>query len=139
LLRVNLILQNSTNIFWCPAIPHEFPFIVSLEWAGGPFCSGVLITPRVVLTSAMCSEFVNVAFYMRAIAGRHNLTDTSEETTTEQKLNGTQIIRHPNYPAGPNGHVNDIALIVLSSEYQLSENVNTISLPSVVGQIASGP
>lgn len=128
-----------------PARQGEVPYQLSLRVDGVALCGASLIEVggiQVGLTAAHC--VVPNDFYkkptaniqndvsMILIAGELNLTDTSglEQIKTVQKAVG-----HEGFSWSAPDH--DIALVFISSPYQLNENVGVIQLPNP-GQATEG-
>ncbi|GAB79384.1 trypsin [Austwickia chelonae] len=84
-----------------PAKDGEFPFIVSLQTSGKPFCGGSLIDSTTVLTAAHCvnDETAESAKKMTLVIGRTVLSDKTQGV--ERKVRFTDdapdIRLHPSY------------------------------------------
>jgi secreted trypsin-like serine protease len=109
------------------SLPHAQPWIVNLRQSNQFFCGGSIIHPSWVVTAAHCVEGIpanSPAF--RVVAGDH---DVAQPEPTEQSRAMAQIIVHPSF--GGDGSDHDIALIRLATPLVISENVQTVALPSV--------
>jgi len=113
------------------ATPHEFPWIASLHSEFGHFCSGVILSPTLTLTSASCASLLG-AYYLDVYAGLHNLSANTNTTLGVQKRKATIIRLHPGYPSGAHGHGDDIALLKMSTNepWIFDEFVGGINLPT---------
>jgi len=93
------------------AEPDRYPYAVSFHNFEGHQCGGSLIGRDTVLTAAHC----NAAAIDKAVIGRHNLRDTSNEREDEFEL--ASKIPHPEYfrdeSEKPYTIINDIMLVFL--------------------------
>uniref|UniRef100_T1E7D1 Putative chymotrypsin-2 chymotrypsin-2 n=1 Tax=Anopheles aquasalis TaxID=42839 RepID=T1E7D1_ANOAQ len=114
------------------AKPHEFPFVVSLQWNYGNdsdadpihFCGGAILNERWVLTAAHCNISYTPNGHLEIVAGAHNLSDNRER---HQRRRVTRMIPHEAYcwTVCPN----DIALIRVDPPFELGQHVKPIQLP----------
>uniref|UniRef100_A0A3B3BV47 trypsin n=1 Tax=Oryzias melastigma TaxID=30732 RepID=A0A3B3BV47_ORYME len=98
---------------------NSVSYQVSLN-VGYHFCGGSLISSTWVVSAAHCYQS-----RIQVRLGEHNIA-VSEGT--EQFIDSSKIIRHPNYNSW--NLDNDIMLIKLSSPASLNSYVSTVSLPS---------
>ncbi|XP_315716.5 serine protease 1 [Anopheles gambiae] len=103
------------------ATATQFPWAVGVLISGSSshsFCSGVLISPRFVLTAAVC------------ISGSNTLTillGASDMTRVEEFIGVSNILSHPNYSSFFNR--DDIAILTLSSPAPIRNTIRPIDLP----------
>ncbi|XP_059613173.1 trypsin-1-like [Phlebotomus argentipes] len=103
------------------AIPHEFPYMVSLQWQGQHFCGGAILSEEWILTAAHCVKIFDKD--TEVVAGAHSLSQPDE---FEQRRNHSKIIEHEAYLGGVNPH--DIALVRLSEPFVFNEQVSKLNL-----------
>jgi len=119
----------------------QFPAVVKLEtpddW-GGHFghydiCTGVIISPTFVLTSAGCANIANVNWVM---AGMYQIVEgnTVPLPSYLQQVTIEARILHPDYDTtrGNRGlpSLNDIALLKLSEKLNFTDLIQPLALPS---------
>lgn len=107
-----------------PAEPGEWPWQVLVR-AGSYMCGGSLIHQEWVVTAAHCATDNQGNVYaptnIRVILGEHRRNQTDG---TEQTIQITQVIVHPNYDSGI--YNNDIALLKLTTPALLGPAVSVI-------------
>ncbi|XP_048587764.1 chymotrypsinogen B isoform X2 [Nematostella vectensis] len=101
------------------AVPHSWPWQLSLQMFGMHNCGASLITPQWAVTAAHCVQ--NNYWYYSLQAGSHLRQDDGVQ------LKIAKIIPHKGYSRSHLRH--DIALIKLASPAKLSPTVNTVCLP----------
>ncbi|KAK0418504.1 hypothetical protein QR680_013598 [Steinernema hermaphroditum] len=107
----------------------QWPWHVFLDIAttdGFTFCGGTLITKRHVLTAAHCLQIMRSGSV--AILG---IVDsyTPHNTTGAQTIGIESLHIHPNFTFGGSFH-DDIGIITLKSEANITEYVKTIKIKS---------
>ncbi|XP_063708893.1 trypsin-1-like [Culicoides brevitarsis] len=106
-----------------PAIPHEFPYQISIQIElGETHCGGSIINENYILTAAHCKVPENSSV---VVAGAHNMVKPNGH---EQTRKVAKFIRHKKYKGG-DGHLYDIALIKVSKPFILNDYVQRIELP----------
>ncbi|KAI9296504.1 trypsin-like serine protease, partial [Neoconidiobolus thromboides FSU 785] len=102
--------------------PFSYPFMVSIydQKTNQPFCSGVLISSKAVITAGHC-----IASHLRTELqikiNRHNLALKDED---EGGFNSyvEQVYLHPSYDSNNKGIKNDIAILILEDRVFRDEN-----------------
>ena len=77
------------------ARPGQFPWLVSLQLDGEPWCGGTLVSQWFVVTAAHCLKNMK-ADRFSVVAGEHDLT---QQEGKEQRLPVQAIALHPEYHA----------------------------------------
>jgi secreted trypsin-like serine protease len=107
------------------AVPHSWPWLVSLQQYGGHFCGGTLIDEYHVVTAAHCLQDDDVMDGFTIVAGLH--TRSRPDPQRVQRRQVARIFNHEYYNDDTN--YNDIAVIRLASPVQLNSYVNVVCLP----------
>lgn len=102
---------------------NEYPWQVGLVLNGrvAPFCGGVLLSSKTVLTAAHC--YVSPSRF-KVTLGEHNLL----ENDGQQLVSVSSFYRHPGYNSQTQD--NDFAIIRLSSHVGFSNSIQPICLPN---------
>ncbi|XP_044315340.1 phenoloxidase-activating factor 2-like [Drosophila rhopaloa] len=105
--------------------PGQFPWTIALFSDGKFFGGGSLIAPRVVLTVAHSIRLKSEANIM-VRAGEWDLASASEPFSHEDRY-VAKIVRHKEFVQSTGA--NDIALLYLTSPFELKDHIQTICLP----------
>jgi len=110
------------------AVPHEFPWQVSLRRASDNFhfCGGSVLDEMTVITAAHCTVIWDSADEVIIVAGAHNKVI---EEGTEQYVPVANLLVHESY-GNPKSFENDIALWTLSEPLNMTTAVAGVPLPT---------
>lgn len=118
------------------AVPHEFPYQLSLQWNFGPedrtplhFCGASLLNENYALTAAHCNVQYSEDGFQEVVAADHNV-ESHEGPEQRRRVVTFQI--HPKYHGGVSP--NDIAVIRVDKPFELNDLVQTIQLPKQLEQ-----
>nr|QHB21555.1 venom S1 protease 10 [Platymeris rhadamanthus] len=108
---------------------NEFPWMVGVKESDdiGPGCGGVILSKRIVLTASHCTEPMRNS-QIQVLVGEHNIFDKNE-SPVKQVINVQKFVEHKDYDITDNLD-NDIALLYLERDIQMSERVGPICLPT---------
>ncbi|XP_016922548.1 clotting factor G beta subunit-like [Apis cerana] len=115
------------------AIPHEFPWMVSISRKGGHFCGGTILNSKYVLTAAHClcsSTSIIPTSQLRISLGEYNLKGPEIPASKEERV--VNAILHPGHKCGK--YADDIALLELARPIIWSESVKPACLPVATGK-----
>lgn len=102
------------------AIPHSFPWAISLQYKGVHDCGGVIIDQWHILTAAHCLDYSNDLENYYARIGAHN------RLSSGQLMPIAELILHPTYDESRS--TNDIGIIRLASPITFSQDIQPICL-----------
>lgn len=117
------------------AVPHSWPWQVSLQTGARHFCGGSIINERWVLTAAHCVAGYRPGGNNTLVVGMHNVRDHDEYT---EPIRVTAVIPNAKYGRPPRESSNDIMLLKLERPLTFNDAVSPICLPSQFKPIASG-
>ncbi|XP_053575647.1 ovochymase-1 [Bombina bombina] len=118
------------------AVPGGQPWTVSLRLYDKHICGGSLVQRSVVVTAAHCVYPVHPikVSHMTVVAGEYDQNTIDPE---EQTLTVSHIVVHPKYNGGATmGY--DIAIVYLSGQVNLGNQVQLICLPQLNETIEAG-
>ncbi|XP_072028166.1 uncharacterized protein [Amphiura filiformis] len=107
-----------------PAQMGEWPWQAAIYVNNVFQCGASLLTPDWIVTSALCTPFLNdVSVYLI----RMGILDLLKVHDNEQRVSVSAVYIHPNYTKPGNDW--DIALLKLSSPFTITDYVRTICVP----------
>ncbi|XP_017132187.1 phenoloxidase-activating factor 2 isoform X2 [Drosophila elegans] len=105
----------------------EFPWLVAVYGAKGYLCSGALISPMAVVTTAHCVQGLEPE-KLRLVAGEWDAA-VELEPQPHQERPVVESVLHPNFTQMPLAHNMAIILVAKDTPFQLAPNVQPICLP----------
>jgi hypothetical protein len=102
------------------AIPHSFPWAVSLQYKGVHDCGGVIVDQWNILTAAHCLDYSNDLSNYKVRVGAH------DRSSSGRLISIAQLIIHPNYDE--NRSTNDIGIIKLAEPITFTTEIQPICL-----------
>lgn len=110
---------------------YRYPYAVSLQYAGEPFCGGALIAPDVVITAGHCNGAQSLqGIVYNAVVGRHDLNKFWDGESVRLK----KEVRHPNYDQETVN--NDFNLVFLTRAVQWTDTYLRVNDD---GSVPAGP
>ncbi|XP_034480984.1 ovochymase-1-like [Drosophila innubila] len=111
------------------ASPKQFPYQVLLnlqtDTERGPFCGGVIISKRIILTAAHCIiDDLNIIIIYFGAVDRFNIKEPGQQRLIVKRKN---CVVHPEWEISQ--RINDIALIKLPADLQFDEYIQPAKLP----------
>ncbi|XP_003788881.1 azurocidin [Otolemur garnettii] len=109
----------------------EFPFLASIQNEGRHFCGGALIHTRFVLTAASCFRNLNPGVAM-VVLGAYDLRrrERSRQTFSIGSISENRY--------DPQENLNDLLLLQLDREANLTSNVVLVPLPPQNAMVEAG-
>lgn len=102
------------------AVPHSWPWAVSLQYRGGHDCGGVIIDRWHILTAAHCLDYSDdLPNYFARVGAHHRMT-------SGQLMPIAELIIHPNYDEMRS--TNDIGIIRLATPINFTTDIQPICL-----------
>nr|XP_010964922.1 azurocidin [Camelus bactrianus] len=113
------------------AQPQQFPFLASIQNQGKHFCMGSLLHPRFILTAASCFRSRNSGI-ATVVLGAYDLR-RHERTRQTFSIRG---VSENGYD--PQQNLNDMLLLQLDREANLTSSVALVPLPSQDAMVEAG-
>ncbi|KAH8249140.1 hypothetical protein KR032_006273 [Drosophila birchii] len=105
----------------------EFPWLTAIYSKESYLCSGALITPVAVITTAHCVQNEQ-SESLRVVVGEWDVA-VKLEPQPHQERSVMELLLHPNYTQIPLVHNIAVILVAQDSPFLLSANVQPICLP----------
>ncbi|XP_063369801.1 trypsin delta-like [Cydia amplana] len=105
------------------AEPEDYPYMVSIQKDNEHWCSGAILNPQLIISTANCFWKSKAVSRMKIRAGSHSID------TGGQIAYIAEVRKHPNWSIRkvPN---NDIALALLDRQLRFSDAVHAVDLPN---------
>merc|ERR1719309_263004 len=116
------------------AVPHAWPWQISLRVNGRHICGGSLIDKDWVVTAAHCVDRNSRPSGYTVVVGAHRRT--GGPTSVQKTFRLRQLYKHESFSM--RNLRNDIALLQLAGSVQSSSKVNTVCLPSSGSRAPAG-
>ena len=116
------------------AIPHSYPWQVSLRLGGGSFhyCGGSIIDEYHILTAAHCDFSVTGGELV--IAGDHVYGQSIPQVEEGIQYSGESVHTHPQYGSSQGAPSYDFQIIKLAEKIKFNDKVQPICLPEETEQ-----
>lgn len=124
------ISEHKRIVGGSPATLGEFPYQVALyNLQKGTICGGSIIASNLVLTAAHCVRSLTNGDTPAGSLQVISTNDRSSDQNSDQTKTGTRVFIHSSYTSS-NSFLNrrDIAVIQLSSSFNLNSNTATVRL-----------
>ncbi|KAJ8676081.1 hypothetical protein QAD02_011867 [Eretmocerus hayati] len=107
-----------------PASVQDYPYVVSLRYAGGHFCGGTIISEDIILTAAHCIDDTSINFDLLYVKVGSDDVNFSGSWYKVAKMIKHEKFKEPTLTSGGRQALDDVALLKLSSPIKLN-NVTT--------------
>ncbi|XP_063897470.1 uncharacterized protein LOC110379939 [Helicoverpa armigera] len=107
------------------ALIEDYPYVVSIQKDDQHWCSGALLNPRLVITTANCLWKANRVSRMEVRAGSRHIDRDGQVAGIQE------VMKHPNWGLRKNPD-NDVALILLDRNIRFSHDVHGVDIPNKV-------
>uniref|UniRef100_A0A3Q0SJL7 Peptidase S1 domain-containing protein n=1 Tax=Amphilophus citrinellus TaxID=61819 RepID=A0A3Q0SJL7_AMPCI len=113
------------------AIPHSWPWQVSMQVLPPVVSTCSLIHEEWILTAAHCFIPLNVPSFWRMCLGKHHMNSSMDIPSAEECYKVDAIIRHKGfvYEQDRTDITNDIALVHLAKPVSMTREISPICLP----------
>ena len=109
------------------AVPHSFPWMVSIQGHYDPhYCGASILSPNWILTAAHCGKIVFIGTYSgdEVVLGQH---ERENGESGHQVIGIEEVFLHPQYDSPD--RANDVALLKLKEPATFNDNVSPPCLP----------
>ncbi|KAM3956728.1 uncharacterized protein ACR2FA_009301 [Aphomia sociella] len=121
----NNLLKSRRLIAARDALIEEYPYVVSIQKSGQHWCSGALLNPRLVITTANCIWKSSRVSRLKVRAGSRHTEHGGQVAKIQE------VMKHPKWNIRRNPD-NDVALLLLDRNIKFSDTVHGVDLPNRV-------
>ncbi|XP_050552408.1 transmembrane protease serine 11A-like isoform X2 [Spodoptera frugiperda] len=107
------------------ALIEDYPYVVSIQKDDQHWCSGALLNPRLVITTANCLWKANRVSRMEVRAGSRYVDRGGQMAAIQE------VMKHPGWGLRKSPD-NDVALLLLDRNIKFSHSVHGVDLPNRV-------
>ncbi|XP_022818167.1 uncharacterized protein LOC111350741 [Spodoptera litura] len=107
------------------AVIEDYPYVVSIQKDDQHWCTGALLNPRLVITTANCLWKANRVSRMEVRAGSRYIDRGGQMAAIQE------VMKHPGWGLRKSPD-NDVALLLLDRNIKFSDSVHGIDLPNRV-------
>ncbi|KAF9423395.1 hypothetical protein HW555_001204 [Spodoptera exigua] len=107
------------------ALIEDYPYMVSIQKDGQHWCSGALLNPRLVITTANCLWKANRISRMQVRAGSRYIDRGGQLVSIQE------VMKHPAWGLRKSPD-NDVALLLLDKNIRFSHSTHGVDIPNRV-------
>ncbi|XP_047506347.1 serine protease 55-like [Pieris napi] len=117
-------VRNRRLIASRDAMIEDYPYVVSIQKAREHWCSGALLNPRLVITTANCIWKSNRVSRLKVRAGSRYIDRGGQVARIQE------VVKHPYWSIRKNPDY-DIGLLLLDRNIRFSDKTHAVDLPNI--------